>query len=418
MANTTFSPFPLDEVTDADLQNFCRAAWDWDFCVFCDNGQNCQGAPCPRQRWGRLEPFFEYYRTVTASYVPELSLDAPEAITSHKEICDLILHIRQNASVPRSQVTEAFFTKRRSHDGQVPAAEDQDRAINLAMKLMTMISCTTETQAGGLLESGVQPSIWRGDKSLADFFTLTFPMRDHPSLNDSEESAIDIKTQLTAKKLKKVAGLKFRGVDDIRNHLKLDQTTGILDIYHHTAVLKEHLMASKEKAPRGPTVLESFRYVDLLLVSKYWLMRTHHSGCIPRQLALETLDSLQKILFPLEPDSQAILRSLVSKQSLDPDCLRFGSMPYRTEAEKDIEYQYWGSRIMDLYDEIENPKPRGFLETWLEQRSKARHVMLATLIGVMIAIVLGFFALVVAIIQTWVAYQAWKYPLQPGGTQV
>jgi len=70
---------------------------------------------------------------------------------------------------------------------------------------------------------------------------------------------------------------------------------------------------------------------------------------------------------------------------------------------------------MDLYDEIENPKPRGLLDTWLEQRSKARHVMLATLVGVMIAILLGLLGLIVGIFQAWVSYKAWKYPVKSNG---
>lgn len=66
---------------------------------------------------------------------------------------------------------------------------------------------------------------------------------------------------------------------------------------------------------------------------------------------------------------------------------------------------------MDLFDEIENPKPRGFVQTWLDQRSRSRHVMLATLAGLLIAVLLGFLGLVVAMLQTWISYQAWKHPI-------
>jgi hypothetical protein len=69
---------------------------------------------------------------------------------------------------------------------------------------------------------------------------------------------------------------------------------------------------------------------------------------------------------------------------------------------------------MDLYDELENPRPRGMLGAWLEKRSKSRHVMLATWIGVAIAIILGLFGLAVGIFQAWVSYQAWKYPVNGG----
>lgn len=106
-----------------------------------------------------------------------------------------------------------------------------------------------------------------------------------------------------------------------------------------------------------------------------------------------------------------MLRSLVSKQNLDPDCLRFETAIVRAGDENDINYQYWGSRLMDLYDEIENPKPRGLLEEWMERRSGARYVMMATLAGVMIAVILGLLGLVVSIFQAWVSYQQWKHPV-------
>ncbi|KAK1641021.1 hypothetical protein BDP81DRAFT_417893 [Colletotrichum phormii] len=81
-------------------------------------------------------------------------------------------------------------------------------------------------------------------------------------------------------------------------------------------------------------------------------------------------------------------------------------------SERDIRYYYWGSRLMDLYDELENPRPRRPIYVWLERRGKARHVMLATLIGVIIAIILGILGLAVGIFQAWVAYEAWKHPVQ------
>ncbi|RYP75566.1 hypothetical protein DL771_002266 [Monosporascus sp. 5C6A] len=371
--------FPLDEVTDAQLQALCHTLWDWTLCAGCSVAQPCVREECPQRRSPRLEPFFQYYKEVTASYVPELLLpDTTQAIRSHEDLFDIICLLKEKSTIQRAQLTKEYFSSRVEENE--PPLSDQHRAFNLAMRVMAMVNCCIESQAGGLLESGEEPSVWRSDKSLLEFISSRFPMRDHPSLNEKNESAPDIKARLTATKLKKVAGLKFkrhqrppespqagperRDCRDLPSHQRLE---GAFD----------GLKGSKQRT----------------------------------RLALETLDSLQKVLFPLEPESQALLRSLVSKQSFDPDCLRFGSALFRRYHENDITYQYWGSRLMDLYDEIENPKPRGLLETWLEQRSKARHVMLATLVGVIIAIVLGVCGLVVGIFQAWVSYQAWNYPV-------
>ena len=132
---------------------------------------------------------------------------------------------------------------------------------------------------------------------------------------------------------------------------------------------------------------------------------------MPRQLALEALDSIYKILFPPDPESQSLLSSLVLRNSFDEDCLRFESTAYRDDDEKEINFHYFGSRLVNLYDELENPTPRGWLQKWLEKKSGARYVMMATLIGVMIAVVLGMLGLAVACFQAWVAYQQWKHPV-------
>lgn len=65
-----------------------------------------------------------------------------------------------------------------------------------------------------------------------------------------------------------------------------------------------------------------------------------------------------------------------------------------------------------FYDEVQNPTPRGWLYTWLERKSGARYVMMATLIGVIIAVIIGILGLGVATFQAWVSYQQWKHPLR------
>jgi ABC-type phosphate transport system permease subunit len=72
---------------------------------------------------------------------------------------------------------------------------------------------------------------------------------------------------------------------------------------------------------------------------------------------------------------------------------------------------YFGPRIAILYEEIMNPTPRSWVQTWVQRKSGARHLMMATLISVIIAIVIGLCGLAVAIFQAWVSYQQWKHPI-------
>jgi len=69
---------------------------------------------------------------------------------------------------------------------------------------------------------------------------------------------------------------------------------------------------------------------------------------------------------------------------------------------------------MTLRDELDNPKPRGIIHRYFEKRCKARHAMVATIAGVIIAVVLGFLSLGVSIFQAWVSYQQWKGQVTDG----
>jgi hypothetical protein len=131
------------------------------------------------------------------------------------------------------------------------------------------------------------------------------------------------------------------------------------------------------------------------------------------------LDSIQKILFPLsDPSSKSrsLLQSLISTSSFDPDCLRFESASIRNPDEKDISYLYFGDRLGDLYEELENPKPRGWIESWLERKSGARYIMMATVAGVAFAVLLGIASLAVSSYQSWLTYQQWQHPIAPSSS--
>lgn len=127
---------------------------------------------------------------------------------------------------------------------------------------------------------------------------------------------------------------------------------------------------------------------------------------------LETLDSIQKSLFPLtDPKSKSFLVSLTATSSFDPDCLRFESTSIRNDEEREISYHYFSARLIDLYAELEKPTPRGWVEKWFERKSGARYVMMATLVGVITAVVLGILGVAVSEFQAWVTYQQWHHPV-------
>ncbi|EAQ91562.1 hypothetical protein CHGG_03497 [Chaetomium globosum CBS 148.51] len=383
--------FPLQDVTVPELKELCQAIWDWKLCENCQEyiggrsspSRRCLGADdCPwGQRSERLGPFFDFYREVTGSYVPDFFGEEDQALRGHRDLFDIIrLTRRCGFTLPRALcVREHFATRFGDVDRQTMVPEsDQDRAFNLAARVLTMTNFDGADNQDFFLdrmrngdEGGIgapPPAVWASTKCLQDTMAEIFPPRIHPSLQVGDPQSTAIKNSLTAEMLKRVARIRIERTDDLRDHLRLDSAMGVVQVFHLTSVLREHLLATKSRGG---------------------------DEALPRELALETLYTLQ-LLFPPGGTSQAMLRTLVSKQGFDPDSLRFGTALFELsphERERALCFPVWGTRLMDLYDEVENPKPRGKLDVWLERRSKSRHIMLATAVGIFTAVLLGLLSL-------------------------
>ncbi|KAK0634123.1 hypothetical protein B0T14DRAFT_420594 [Immersiella caudata] len=375
------SPFPLKVPGSEEFQALCSALWDWHVCVGCAAGlQSCHVTPpCIwRQRSHKLKGLFTYYETITSSYVPDSLFTIAPSLTNHDSVLEIVKLIHAEPTASRSSVTSTI-----GHAESL--VEDKDGAFDVAARIALMVNCARDgTAGGGLLELGTRPVAWDATMSRIDFMRAAFPQTVHPVLDESDRSprSQHIFNGLRATRLRRVARLRFRTTNDLHSHLRLDHKAGTVDIYHHTAVLKEHLIFSAKSK--------------------------NSDALIPRQLALEVIDSIQKVLFPSDIQSQSLLRSLVRKQGFDDDCLRYESSSYRLAGESEISYSYFGARLMDLYEEVNHPTPRGVLEKWLEPRSGGRHVMMATLTGVFFAIVLGIVGLGVQIWQACMTYEQLK----------
>lgn len=414
MPNISDDLFPLHEVAGTDLQCLGRVLWGWELCSNCDGQLKCANADCPWSRAEKLAGFWNWYKDITAMYVPE-QVCKTAALRSHDDLLNIIRLIKTEPEQPRSHLTQHFFANRDDAQTGLPNPADQSRAFNMAARVLLMVNCGLSQHSIEILEYSQLPCPWRKDTSIALFIGESFPTSDNPYFDDHPDSPENdaIREAVTAKALKKRAKLRLEPTNDLTNHLRLDRRTGTVEIFHNTAVLKESLLASNSlnststigDCVRTYVRLETFIGIPTL---------THLSGNIPRALALETLDTIHNILFPSDKESQALLSSLVSHSSFDKDCRNYESAAYGKEDEKNSQYRYWGARLVELYNESQKPTPRGWLQTWLERKSGARYVMMATLVGVIIAILIGFLSLGVAGFQAWVAWQQWKHPLSSG----
>ncbi|KAI1468823.1 uncharacterized protein F4812DRAFT_424828 [Daldinia caldariorum] len=392
---------PLKKATRNDLANLCEALWGWKPCADWIEEQKyhkClhQDPRCHHQRAERLQLFFDFYGEITAYYVPEFSSSLPPAFNSHGDLIAIIQYIKKNADKPRVQLTlEHFGISGQPRVSPSPSpSSDQNRAFDLAARVITTFECTIEGQADSQLEAGLHPAIWPSDRTFNQFVDSCIPkqsqLRVGPYNDIAQQPQLHLGS-LTVKRLKRIAKLTIVRTDDLGSHLLLDRKNGTVAIYHHTSVLKEHLMmAQTQHHTPGPST-------------------SQHSN-LPKDLVQETMYTLKHVLFPVDPESRSLLQSLITKDKFDPD-LRNDIDTSWQQHEAPMVYEHWGLRLMDLYDEIQTPTPRGYLERWMERKSGSRYVMMATLAGVLIAIMLGVLSLAVSIFQAWVGWQQWQHPV-------
>ncbi len=129
-----------------------------------------------------------------------------------------------------------------------------------------------------------------------------------------------------------------------------------------------------------------------------------------RQLTLEVIDSIQKILFPIEPSSEPLLNSLGVSHGFDPDCFRLVELTTRRQQdENDISNQFFGGWLMVLAHGIVHPALRTFVKEWLDRKRGATYVMWATsTAGVGDSLRLEFSCLAVGFFTGWVTLAGGK----------
>lgn len=233
MDTVEMESFPLESVTRLQARQLGQALWDWKVNASNENIQS-------RALTTRLKPYLQYYREMTMSYISDaFSTNEAQALRSHDDLHGIVTLIRSKPDTPRAMLTREYFSGRQPD--KITLTVDENLAFNLAVKAILMVDCSFEGQAVTL-----ETMVWRNDQSVRELVSTAFPARDHLDSNLHYDLMPDMKSALRASRLRKVARLSFHGTDDLRNHLRMDPSTGIIEIYHHTAFLKECLDASKD----------------------------------------------------------------------------------------------------------------------------------------------------------------------------
>lgn len=233
------SQFPLEKATTAQLQKLVEILWSWSVCAECLAGKPCKTTGCPWPRSTVLGRYFQFYKISTSTYECHVENGQRPGIISHEDLFKIIQELKADPELTKAALLEKLFKDR-------PVRVDQERALNLAVRIAMMTNCSASRQSSVLLEHGNHQIRWNRDASFSQFINDIFPQNDHPSIED-------IKENLRATKLKRHARLSFRPTDDLRNHLRLDRKAAVVEIFHHTAFLKEQLRITKDQ-PRDLSV--------------------------------------------------------------------------------------------------------------------------------------------------------------------
>ena len=229
----------LDNIGVYLLPELGQALWSWVPCAGCASQQTCVSSTCSHQRSSRLERYWQFYKAVVTSYVEEYRRSQP-VLKTHGDIFRAISFLRSHPDITLREFSRLGFHGS-SHD-----AFDLRKAVALVVKILLMAECAAPHRSSDRLEKASFRVYWKDDVAFSKYIQDLFPVENHHVLSCGDSDLLtDMKSELKAVKLKKRLRLSFRATHDIRNHLYFDRRAHVLEIFHHTAFLKEQLRATK-----------------------------------------------------------------------------------------------------------------------------------------------------------------------------
>ncbi|KAI0122973.1 hypothetical protein BJ170DRAFT_736861 [Xylariales sp. AK1849] len=284
------------------LSKLTEANWDWKPCEDCISIRVCTIDGCPGRRYNQFGRYLQFCRAVIQ---PIQNSTTAHSLGEHIYVLNVIKAIRLNPDATREEL-EKLVSRLQGSVSITPVFPPT--LVNNAVRIMTMINCASD-KFPGRLEKAESRMPWGSKTSITEYLEHVFTMTTHPILSDPTTAHyLEFKEDMKATSLKKRLGITFRGTSDIRDHLRFDRRSNILEVYHHAAFLKEQLRLTKTAA-RELTVTDGLKL-----------------GALPRQLVLETLDSLESILFPLaQKKPRRLLETLISEDGWDLEILHTSS---------------------------------------------------------------------------------------------
>jgi len=150
--------------------------------------------------------------------------------------------IKEKPITSKEALAQEFFS---SYGAAKPDLIDQTRALDLALRVLTMTCCSHRSRNPQDWPRGYEPIDWRSCDSAIKFMELAIPQVDPEPLRLDEICDELDPSELTAIGLE-LLGLELVGTDDLRKHMLLDQRLSKLHVFHFASFLKESLRETRE----------------------------------------------------------------------------------------------------------------------------------------------------------------------------
>ena len=229
----------------AEVKELYKTLWSWKFCIQCTAGGFCKAqtaSQCSSGRVRRLSRFTRYYTYQCKIYLEATAYLSERTLKEHIDLWRIIEYLRENPDKTKRHLIQRLTEPK-------AAETDQGLAIDLAVRIFALVNCYTQQRGISILEQGLHQVSWHHDVTFDKYIDHAFPHEFCDfSVSAGNELSLEACSKITAARLKKNLGIKFRPTDDIASHLKLDRQTSTLEIFQHTAVLKEHLRVTRDSA--------------------------------------------------------------------------------------------------------------------------------------------------------------------------
>ncbi|KAH8193668.1 hypothetical protein TruAng_012165 [Truncatella angustata] len=237
---------------DKWIRKLGEALWIRERCDGCDSNRPCSDQ-CPGSRYEKLARYVQFCKAVVDPEHDESTLRA--FLRDEAKLLEIVRVLRSNPDITREELERVVKHMIVGTVTIIPPTV----LVGHAVKIMTMLDSAPALQTSPQrLENAEARVPWSPKSTFSEFVEQAFPTTKHSILSDHTHSDFnEFIGDLSAVNIRNALKVSIRGTSILQDHLKLDRRSNVLEIYHHTAFIKEQLRQTKDA--KDLTVAQSLK---------------------------------------------------------------------------------------------------------------------------------------------------------------